>query len=73
MEVKQAMLDTSLKSFKDMFCPILSTGPDGPISCHTNCAWFNPEAQLCDVSVIAAHLISDPDVLEVEKENERQL
>lgn len=53
------------KSHNESFCPVLSIGSDEPISCQHNCEWFNPTAQMCDLSIIANLKLQDPDALDL--------
>ena len=60
----------NFSNFDDSFCPILSIGNDKPIACQKNCAWYNPNASMCDLSVIAQIELHDPDILEIRSQND---
>lgn len=38
---------------------------DKPCACQKNCAWYNPTAGVCDVSVLSGLLLHEPELLEL--------
>ena len=59
-------------SYNDSFCPILSIGSNEPVSCQHNCEWYNPTAEMCDLSIIAQLKLQDPDALNLVQKNKSE-
>jgi hypothetical protein len=55
----------NLPDFNDAFCPLLTAGLGKPCACQKNCAWYNPTAGVCDVSVLSGLLLHEPELLEL--------
>lgn len=58
--------------FNNSFCPILSAGREQPCPCQQNCEWYNPTAQMCDLSVVSGLLLHEPELLELRDELDHQ-
>ncbi len=61
-----------LSAFNDSFCPILTASQGKPYACQSNCAWYNPTARMCDLSIASGLLLHEPELLELRADLDHQ-
>lgn len=62
----------NFSDFNDSFCPILSAGQGKPCACQNNCAWHNPTANTCDLSIVSSLLLHEPELLKLREDLDGQ-